>query len=351
MVDKLLSDIQKFMVNFFAVSARAERDAQAATRELFGVEVRGFSEFIGVNGRQYRYGFVSCDDARTRALARAMFHDNFNEFEEVVGELDGVISWDELRAPELKIHLLAHPEEALALRAYLPAPLHAVNSATRKWVQGVYDNITRLNADWGTEFTEWEQVRYTDTEEQREAVQVMTQDDITDVQHMLVRATALLMKNEDMEEHTKTIMNHIQPHITNLVKLMPHHGHVELIMAALSALTSMWHSQDTADTFYIILLFYLLQSVHKNNFTPLPSDAHVYTPEEVAADRALFLEQYYDTNTRSVQTDWNHILGRPTDDPLNVLVTHFPASTIKSFEEFTSLVNSLVDNLSHTAIH
>jgi len=355
MWDDTLNHIRTFVVNFLTATQRAERESQRAVRDLFHFEVQGFSEFIAVNGRMYRYGFISSDTVRTRSLARAIFNDNFGEFERTVGHISDVDGWDDLhisdvdvdrwdnlRPPELKRHLLKHVTAALALQSHLPPPLLHVNTHAREWLHGVYENITRLNSDWGTEFETWDDVVVSDTERERDAVKSATSKDMADIRGMLRDTTQnALMQTPSVEADVDAMMSHVRTRLPALHAAFPHQGQAELIMATLAAFTT------SIPTFYAILLLYLAKSTNKHHFCKMPQGAQIFTSRELAADRATFLENHYDTEARSVQSDWASAMEvhGPSDEPLNVLVSLIPVSTIKDVRQFASLATSITRHL------
>lgn len=335
--------IQTFIIDFFNSTWQQEQCSQKSIRDAFQVEVKGFSEFIPVNGRMYRYGFVSSDDRRTQSLARDMFHDNFQQFEQVVGRISGVSGWDTLRAPELKLHLLRHNQVAIHLKKHLPAPMHIVNTSSRDWLRGVYENIMRLNTDWSTNFSEWTDVEIVDNANEvvRAAIAAQTRDDISAIQNMLRRSTEnAMMVDGGVYQDVETMITHVRTHLPHIAPLFQTcHGRIELVMAILAADAN----PRNVDGFYNILLLYLTKFRHQ--FSPLPSDARIYTSHEAAVDRAHFLEQYYETAMRSLQSDWASIVSFPPDESLPALVRRIPASTIKNYSDFTTLVDKVREKI------
>jgi len=342
MWDDTLNHIRTFVVNFLTATQRAERESQRAVRDFFHSEVQGFSEFIAVNGRMYRYGFVSSDTGRTRALARAIFSDNFGEFERAVGHISEVDGWDDLRPPALKLHLLKHATAALTLQRHLPSPLLGVNTSAREWLHGVYENITRLNSDWGTEFETWDDVVVSDTDRGREAVTSATSKDMADIRCMLRDTTQhALMQTPAVDTDVDAMMSRVRTALPALHTTFPRQGQVELIMATMAALTA------SIPTFYAILLLYLAKSTNKHHFCKIPPGVRVFTSRELAAERATFLENHYDTEARSVQSDWAAAMEvhGPSDEPLDVLVSLIPVSTIKDVRQFAALATSITHHL------
>lgn len=63
--------------------ARQIQQSLRKVRDQLQTEMRNGSEFISVNGRLYRYGFVSLNDDRTRELLKRMFSDDLGEFREM----------------------------------------------------------------------------------------------------------------------------------------------------------------------------------------------------------------------------------------------------------------------------
>jgi hypothetical protein len=293
-----MDTIHEFMQKFFKSSCAAEKAAQKATRDFFCVELRGFAEFIGVNGKLYRYGFVSDDDERTCRLLRALFHDDFQHFRDTVGVLEEVDSWADVHAPELKLHLKNHPDAVVALKKLLPSPLPLINPASLNWLRGIYTTIDRLNSDWDTNFEHWSELRGLELEDDQ-AARDRTSADISHLNHMLTTTTANALQPQAcaMEKPLDTAFRNLPPLPTD-----SKHGQAELTFATLaSLLPDLPH-----ETLYAMLLLYLASSFARNAFAPLPPSAATYAD---ARGRETFLEHYYDTTTRTLQTDWNQLLN------------------------------------------
>lgn len=333
----LKDNIHAFVADFVCASVANEHTSARTVRDFFQVEVKGFSEFIGVNGKVYRYGFVSEDAVRTRTLARALFDNDLNKFRDIVG-MKGMSSWDDLQPAKLKVHLQRNHDAAVALNSsVLPAPLSDVNPPARNWLQGIYENIARLNVDWATDFQRWEDVTFTNTEAQRESVRDATRSDMRNICALLSSSTkSAMMVEMGLKGEVEHLFNELTvPHI-------PDHGEVEVLLATLAAQPS---SPAAPDTLFTMLLLYLAHSVAHHTFTPLPLGVRTVTSKEAARDRAVFLEHYYDTTTRTVQDDWGRIMGTVTTAPLDVLVLSIPASTLKNLDEFVALSSTIAQEL------
>ena len=330
----MLDDIKAFVVGFLTASLAERCVSQKAVREAFRVEVKGFAEFIGINGRTYRYGVVSADDDRTRAIVRKMFDGDFAKFTDAVGRL-GASDWDQLHAPELKIHLLKAGDVSLPA-----APLHEVDATARVWLQGIYENVHRLNSDWHTGFGDWSEVEYSDTERQREVVESLTRSDMEDVCRMLTRTTQnVMMVDGSLGENSDKLFAEVRERLPGLTAQFPAQGQVELVMAALAAGANM------IDEFYAILLLYLARSSARHTFATLPAGAAVHATEATCVGRARFMEEYYDSITRRLSRDWKRATGTAAHDSTRQLMAQVPASTVKDFKGFGALVAEIREKM------
>jgi hypothetical protein len=330
----MLENIQKFMIDFFNSACAADRASQKAMRDFFCVEVRGFAEFIAVNGKVYRYGFVSGNDERTRMLVRQMFDDDFEKFKDTVGAIEGVDSWEDVHGPELKVHFKNNAASALALKDFLPSPLPIIDNSTINWLRNIYGTVDRINNEWDSTFASWSDMEGMKLEDDA-AARDQTQDDISHLTHMLTITTHHMLNDENcgVEDKIKAAFEKLE------LPSSPKHGQVEIAFATIASLLP----QLPHDTLYTMLLLYLASSLANNTFSPLPSGAKTHSDHKA---REAFLEEYYDTTTRSLVHDWEQLVtplsqngrGRPTTRQLG---GHIPASTVKNFEEFEKLVQEI----------
>jgi len=336
----MFDTIQEFMLGFFKSSGMADHASQKAMRDFFCVEVKGFAEFIGVNGKLYRYGFVSEDDERTRTLARAMFKDDFQQFQHTVGTIQGVHGWEDVHAPELKVHLKNNAASVVALRKILPAPLLLINATSLSWLRGIYGTVERLNTQWGTTFESWSELNGLALEEDSDA-RGQTQDDISHINHLLTATTQNALMGCGVEDEMQTELDKLSPILpTILPTIVAHfskHGRIELIFATIGSLLPYL----PPDALYTMLLLYIASSFETNTFSPLPPSADAHAD---ATDRAAFLEHYYDTTTRTLQMDWARLVHHDVNNrTIEQLVQHIPASTVQNIGDFSSLVKDIQD--------
>lgn len=319
-------EVHEFVLHFVRASTTNDQSAQRKVRDMFQVEVAGFSEFIAVNGKIYRYGFISRDNARTCALARAMVDNDLDRFNDVVGM--HLATWDALTAAKLKTHLRNNHRAIRALNEILPAPLVEVNDATRAWLRSLYENITRLNAEWNTEYLHWDDVVL--TPDALNTLRRATCRDIEDIQDLLTHATKLTMTvaSEDWIHDLFDQLGRAPP-----VVGLPH-GRTEIVFATLASL----HPACT-DTFYVMLLMFL--AVATRPVEALPPGVPSYTGVDTAAERAQFLDTYYEAATRSAHQEWVSVTGQGGHVPLRVLLNDVPTSSVKNFNHFISLVTDI----------
>ena len=326
----LETEVHDFIQDFLRASAKTDHLAQRKVRDMFQVEVAGFSEFIAVNGKIYRYGFVSRDTSRTCAMVRAMFDNDLERFNEVMGWR--LSSWDDLTAPKLRLHVRNNHQAVRALNDMLPAPMVSINDATRGWLKSVYENIERLNAQCNTGFNHWEDVVLTPAIS--DACQRETGRDIEEVRDILAQATTMAMTTTDDWIHDLFHQLHQAPPRTNLP-----HGHVEILFATLASF-----EPACIETFYVMLMLFLASSTQTELTVPS------YTGEDAATERANFLVEYFDTTTRSAQQEWRRVTGQSRHEPLRVLVKDI-SSSLKNFDHFVSLVNEIVSSFRFPEVH
>lgn len=281
--------IEQFVNAADTAARRRARDQQVAVRDALQSELRGMAEFVNVNGRLHRYGFVSRDNQRTRDILRAMF-ESPAAFSQAVGL--PVQHWDDIDSAQLKLHL-----QTSRLSHLLPAPLVRVNTDARNWLQSVYLTLHRLNDDWGTRFTSWDEV----VGDARDA----TQDDIDKLRGMLMDITTRLL--EPLPE----------PEAWDIqVKPVPGHGIVEVVFAHLARRRGVPEA-------YMLLLRYLAQSAEDGTFTPLPPGKHSTDKTAIHA----FIADFYPSREDFLR-DW------PTPPRI-------PATTTPSVESFQTLVDCI----------
>jgi len=150
--------IRDAIFHFITHTIRREMNQDKLKRDVFLNEYIGMSEFIQVQGRIFRHGFVSEHGHRTIALLQHMFS-SFQHFQLVVGPIKQVEEWAQVTPQLLKQQLLRTRLSPKRFKPYLPAPLLEMTPLVVKWLKNVYIHIERLNADWGTQYTDWTEVQ------------------------------------------------------------------------------------------------------------------------------------------------------------------------------------------------
>lgn len=325
------NEIEAFIVNFIKTAQAADNTSRRKTRDMFQVEVAGFSEFIAVNGKVYRYGFVSRNDARTCTLVRAMFDNDVQRFNSTTGmQLQG---WSELSAPKLKTHLSTNRDLFCTLRQALPAPIVNIDDSVGEWLQNMYENIGRFNQVMNTSFQTWDEVKAQSTDVE-DALRRETARDIDDIRDLLLRATTTALA-PPVEDYARDLIAQVKRISYEDVAHFPH-GSVELLFACLAAV-----EPSCSETMYAMLLIYLAAAARKHRFVPVPAHLVVYTGLETSVSRAEFMERYYSTTPRNAQDEWMRLTGETRRQPMHVMMREIPASTLRTFEDFISLVSNI----------
>ena len=270
-MDNLVHRINTFVCKRDQELHRRTRESQKTVRNALQSEMRGMAEFININGRLYRYGFISSNPARTRQLCKAIF--SYPAIMTAQVHIQ-ITSWDDVDPAKLKLHLQSE-------RARIPPPpLLSLDDRTLQWLQGAYTSLLRLNQHWGTRFTSWEDVTLDGVSP--EVLQETTEKDIHALQQMLVILAKTIMTPLRCVEYVQTPC---PPGDTG-------HGRVECVFARMVA-----HGRDLEDT-YLTMLMYLHNSVEQDTFTPLPPGKHVVTD-----DATKFVENFYMSDTERAR-DW-----------------------------------------------
>ena len=305
LVFKFVSSLDVDRANHIQQSIRKVRDQ-------LQMEMKKGSEFIGVNGRLYRYGFVSPDDDRTRELVRLMFSDDLGEFQKV---FPGMESWDDVTSLKLRTHLgKGHSTE---ISEMMPVPFNSMDDKSLRWLKGIYLTLPTLNKHWDTEFNSWGDVSI--SKDVIPIIVELTEENTEDLKEILKNLTVHAMTFDPKETNFDTVKKSMgiprSPEET--------HGKVELVFAHIASS----QDRDPRDV-YLTLLRYLSQSWKNGSFSPLPPGFHRSSSQNENLGR--FLSEHYTSDDQMVR-DWG------TKDP----VEHIPVTTVPSFPEFKSLVESL----------
>lgn len=284
------TDVQSavaFVAASDAATHRRNLDVDIAVRNALHSELRGMSEFINLNGRLYRYGFVSRDNNRTRKMLSHMFTpESFTKAVQFP-----ISDWTELDSAKLKLHFQSR-------RATLPVPpLLEINTDTLDWLKGVYVSLHRLNDHWGTSARSWDDVVLN-----QDAAREITEDDI-DTVHSLLR------------DLTTRVLAELPPPVTwDVGPRVEGHGVIETIFASLR--------DRPVQEVYMLMLRYLAERIRNDTFTPLPPGKHSRNKEGMRA----FINDFYVTDAE-MRREW------PSPD--------LPATTTPSLAEFEHLQNNM----------
>lgn len=317
-----LDRIKTFVSDLDNRTCQNIQNSYASTRNTLHSEVKGMSEYISLNGRLYRYGFVSEDDERTRLAARRVSNDDLDAFRQTL-DMPNLKTWDDITGVKLKTHLLNTYNTDVA--NIIPAPVSDLDALTLKWLQGVYTSVHRLNWDWGTQFKSWSDVKLESPGDAHEdALREMTQDDVDDVNDMLKQLTERALgctttQYRGWKDFERTV-EQMYP------RLKKEHGLNEIAFASLAS--SPGGRQGIDDT-YMQLLLYLAHTARTHNFSSLPQRNLEPNPTDVAE----FTRTYYLTD-QSMRRDWGD------KEP----VTQIPATTTPSLESFRELVTFISTN-------
>jgi hypothetical protein len=287
--------IQQYVAAHDTETHQRARDEEIAVRSALHSELRGMAEYVNVNGRLHRYGFVSRDNDRTRNMVKQMF-DSPESFVDAVGF--PIKEWDDIDSVRLKLHLQSSRDNLTSL---LPAPLLELNPDTLSWLKGVYVSLHRLNDHWGTRFTSWDNIVI-----DADATRDVTKDDIETVRKLLLDLTSRVLT----QLPSPGTFNFDPPKI-------PGHGVVETIFACIAC------ERDVRDT-YMLMLRYLAQTSRDDTFTPLPPGKHSLDKSHIQS----FIDDFYITEDELVR-DWG------TTPPIHQI----PATTTPSVVEFETLVS------------
>lgn len=291
------------------------RDSHRVVRTLVQSEIRGCVEFINVNGRLYRYGFISTDTDRSRECVQALTP-SLQEFNRIFKT--HLSSWSEFSPFELKNHLQKNPNPEV--HRLLPAPVPAMNPSTLEWLKGVYVSLHRLNSHWGTHFKQWGDVQVDPRAgTQQQALKGVTEEDMAELQTLMKKLTQHAMAGVDKPPtnyHDVTNCTH-----AGAKELKQTHGVVELLFACITKK----HGRDPVNM-YMNMLLYLARSRRKDSFSPLPPGKHHVHGAETNA----FISGFY-SSEKQLERDWGK-----TDPALQL-----PMSSVKSQKHFQELVHSV----------
>lgn len=297
-----LARIKQFMDDYSRETRARTLDTIRHARETLRVEVRGMSEYIYMDGRIYRYGFVGPDvEHMKRIVSLMMSPDEFRHTFQL--QVDDVA--------QLKPHLLTNNTLA-GRRDILPAPV-VMNNTTLKWLKGIYTHVTRLNLKWGTHFKTWDHVQLEDAQD---ILEELTRNDMGIVERKLQRLTTAILKSrpssEDWDGDT------IQTMVDAFAEV---HGVNEIAFATMAA-----NKPDNVDALYMAFLRYSAHTLEHDTFSRLPHGKH-HVPQQA------FIDQY----TRNARL--------PPWKP------RLPISTTPTLSSFKKLVIQITETLrqSHTS--
>jgi len=265
-------------------------------RDALHVEVRGMSEYIHMDGRIYRYGFISADPDHTEQLVRGMVSPE---------EFNIIFNLDIQDIAGLKAHLLTHPLSDVS--ALLPAPVVAMNPETQAWLKCVYTHVTRLNQHWGTTFKTWDHVQVDD--DVQDILMDLTDQDIHTVMSRLNRLTQVLLKNKPPNSSFEWDTEQIDK---NIERFKDVHGIHEIVSATLAA-----QKPNSTDAVYMQFLRYSAHALDTDTFTKLPPGRHR------KPDKQFIIEYIHDTNSPA----W--------ENPI------LPVTTTPTLQEFKKLVEMI----------
>lgn len=297
--------------------ARQIQQSLRKVRDQLQTEMRNGSEFISVNGRLYRYGFVSLNDDRTRELLKRMFSDDLGEFREMFFPVE---SWDDVTSLKVKSHLQGLKNREKILEK-LPVSFDSVDDQSLRWLKGIYLTLPTLNKHWDTEFESWGDVSISD--DVHPLIEELTGENMEDLGEMLKNLTSHALTFEPRDTNFDKVEEALRVAKKTEKGGKENHGKVELVFARIAAS----QDRDPQDV-YLLLLRYLSQSLKKGSFSPLPPGFQRSSSQN--DDIRSFLEEHYTSDDQIVR-DWG------TKDP----VKHIPVTTVPSFPEFKSLVQSL----------
>lgn len=266
MTHGVLTRIKEFLDTHVHAEHADTMKALRQVRDALHVEVRGMSEYIHMDGRIYRYGFVSADMDHTEQLVKKVV---------TPGKFKIVFDMDIQDIAGLKAHLLTH--QLADAQALLPAPV-VMDPSTLAWLKCAYTHVTRLNQHWGTAFKTWDQVR---VEEAQDILMDLTSQDIHAVTSNLDRLTRVLLKNPppsnlqwDEDQLAKTIE-----------RFRGVHGPHEVVFAALATQTP-----NSTDAIYMLFLKYSAHALDTNTFAQLPPGKHA------KPDKQFIIDYNHDSN-------------------------------------------------------
>ena len=287
----MVEQVHKYVTERDMETYQRTRNQQKAVRDALQSELKGMAEFVNVNGRLYRYGFVSRDNERTRRMLQQMF-----KTPESFGNAINfpVKTWDDIDSARLKLHFQSSRETVQPL-----APVVHINDDTLSWLKGVYVSLHRLNDHWGTSAKRWDEVVVN-----ADAVREVTEDDISTLRNMLLDLTTRVLSSLPVLPKWE-----LKPRDVG-------HGVVETVFATLA------HTRDVREV-YMLMLRYLARSLLTNTFTPLPPGKHSTDKTHIRE----FIDAFYTTNEEMTR-DWGRV---PPEHQI-------PVTTTPSLVEFEKLV-------------
>lgn len=160
-------------------------------RDWLQQQMLSFQEYVYVNGRLYRYGFVSQDLRRVHDLLRQMFQHSIDRFQKRT-----TLTLDDFRSfcPD---HVSTVP--LVIWKTHLPVslPEGRLNQQSLRWLQQEYKLVDQLNAVWRTNFVSWDDVRVDSSSEYiHDAVVQLTNHDTNRLQVLLKRVTKYILNAE-----------------------------------------------------------------------------------------------------------------------------------------------------------
>lgn len=231
----MMEEIECFVVADDAkVCARLAAAKQRAHQRLLR-QTRCMHEFINLNGRLYRYGFVSADPERTRDMAKQLSGGDLDVFHTMLHLPASTFNtWDEVEPASLQSALT----DVVATPPPPPPPVvpPSVDHDTRQWLScSVHASIKMLKLC---------------RQDQREVVQVL--DTMADGGG---GATSPPPQDWGLVKDVVTTLSGF-----------PQHGRVELAFATMAALST----TKGCVSAYAQMLKYIATTAHTNTFTPLP---------------------------------------------------------------------------------
>lgn len=219
--------------------ASAKRRAQARIVR----QMRCMQEFINVNGRLHRYGFVSADEERTRVMAQQLSGGDLRLFHSILHLPPSTFAtWEAVDPAALQ----------LARTTTAPPPPVAppgLDRDTREWLQ-----CSALR-------------RVTDT-----AMVRQSRRDQLDMADVLAKMEGVVGGTADTYDWPA-----VQALASAAAATHHDHGPAELTFAALAALST----TRTHTSVYAQMLKYIATTAHNNTFAPLPPGGGDRTPPDV----------------------------------------------------------------------